>query len=164
MVALASRTSPTAPSRLDSRNRIGPAGDGLPTGEAGFTTAPVHVALLDKGQRSVKGLNSGSEGVVTVDLVLTVRKEGSGDHPAGGRPLSNEDAERLVRDAVAEMPEAKARNPSYVYAHILTKAIRDGLLLDGLHLSDVLVALRQAGYRVDGKTGELLRGGLEKSR
>ena len=32
---------------------------------AGFKAAPVHVAILDKGQRSVKGLNSGSEGVVT---------------------------------------------------------------------------------------------------
>jgi hypothetical protein len=35
--------------------------------DAGFKAAPVHVAILDKGQRSVKGLNSGSEGVVTVD-------------------------------------------------------------------------------------------------
>ena len=131
---------------------------------AGFTSPPVHVAILDKGQRSVKGLNSGSERVVTVDLVLTVRKEGGTDHPGGGRSLSNEDAERLVREAVAEMSEAKARNPSYVYANILTRAIRDGLLLDGLHLGDVLVALRKAGYRVDGNTGELLDGGLETYR
>ncbi|MGH8546068.1 MAG: DNA methyltransferase, partial [Gammaproteobacteria bacterium] len=42
--------------------------------DAGFDSVPVHVAILDKGQRSVKGLNSGSEGVVTVDLILTVRK------------------------------------------------------------------------------------------
>src|SRR5207248_1172971 len=34
--------------------------------DAGFSAAPVHVAILDKGQRSVKGLNSGSESVVTV--------------------------------------------------------------------------------------------------
>jgi adenine-specific DNA methylase len=30
--------------------------------DAGFKAAPVHVAILDKGQRSVKGLNSGTEG------------------------------------------------------------------------------------------------------
>ena len=36
--------------------------------EAGFSAVPAHVAILDKGQRSVKGLNSGSESVVTVDL------------------------------------------------------------------------------------------------
>ena len=41
---------------------------------AGFKSTPVHVAILDKGQRSVKGLNSGSEGVVTVDLIVTVQK------------------------------------------------------------------------------------------
>ena len=29
-------------------------------GAAGFTGVPVHVAILDKGQRSVKGLNSGN--------------------------------------------------------------------------------------------------------
>ena len=129
--------------------------------EARFTGPPVHVAILDKGQRSVKGLNSGSEGVVTVDLVLTFRKEdGGADNRGGGRPLSDEDAERLVRAAVAEMPEEKARNPSYVYAHILSRGIRNGLRLDGLHLADVLVALRQAGYRVDGRTGELIPASL----
>src|SRR5205823_10176769 len=42
--------------------------------DAGFKAAPAHVAILDKGQRSVKGLNSGSEGVVTIDLILTVKK------------------------------------------------------------------------------------------
>ena len=31
-------------------------------------------AILDKGQQSVKGMNSGSEGFVTVDLILTVQK------------------------------------------------------------------------------------------
>ena len=51
--------------------------------DAGFTAPPVHVVILDKGQRSVKGLNSGSEGVVTVDLILTVRKGG----PTGSRPV-----------------------------------------------------------------------------
>jgi adenine-specific DNA methylase len=31
--------------------------------DAGFNAAPAHVAILDKGQRSVKGLNSGSDGI-----------------------------------------------------------------------------------------------------
>jgi hypothetical protein len=39
-----------------------------------FQSVPVHVAILDKGQRSVKGLNSGSEGVVTGDLVVTLQE------------------------------------------------------------------------------------------
>ena len=44
--------------------------------DAGFNASPVHVAILDKGQRSVKGLNSGSEGVVTVDLIVTDAEAG----------------------------------------------------------------------------------------
>ena len=47
--------------------------------DAEFKASPVHVAILDKGQRSVKGLNSGSEGVVTVDLLMTVRKPVNGE-------------------------------------------------------------------------------------
>ena len=42
--------------------------------DAGFQAVPAHVAILDKGQRSVKGLNSGSENVVTVDLIMTLQK------------------------------------------------------------------------------------------
>ena len=34
--------------------------------DVGFQAVPVHVAILDKGHRSVKGLDSGSERVVTV--------------------------------------------------------------------------------------------------
>ncbi len=123
--------------------------------DAGFTAPPVHVAILDKGQRSVKGLNSGSEGVVTVDLILTLRKGGGTGTARPGRSLSKGDAARLVREAVAALPEGKARSPSYVYANILTRAIREELVLDDLHLGDVLVALRQAGYGVDSRSGEL---------
>ncbi len=128
--------------------------------ESGFMAPPVHVAILDKGQRSVKGLNSGSEGVATVDLILTIRKAGSMDDPGGGRPLSSEAAARLVRDAVAEIPATRAKSPSHVYADVLTRAIREELLLDGLHLGDVLVALRQAGFSVDSRSGALLRGSV----
>jgi hypothetical protein len=42
--------------------------------ESGFEPRPVHIGILDKGQRSVKGLTSGFESVSTLDLILTVRK------------------------------------------------------------------------------------------
>jgi len=42
--------------------------------EAGFDSVPDNVTILDKGQRSVKGLAFGSESVVTVDLIMTVHK------------------------------------------------------------------------------------------
>lgn len=125
--------------------------------DAGFKAAPVHVAILDKGQRSVKGLNSGSEGVVTVDLILTVQKPVGSESPDNARPLSNGDTAALIREAVGDLSIEEARNPSYVYARILTKAIQKHLLLDDLHLGDVLIALRNAGYAIDRKTGLLRR-------
>jgi hypothetical protein len=123
--------------------------------EAGFKAAPVHVAVLDKGQRSVKGLNSGSESVVTVDLILTVQKPFDVEVVDDACELSNGDTDRLIQDAIREMAIEKARNPSHVYARVLKKAIEKHLLLDHLHLGDVLIALRNAGYAVDRKTGLL---------
>ena len=125
--------------------------------DAGFWAAPVHVAILDKGQRSVKGLNSGSESVVTVDLVLTVQKPASPESTDNARPLSNGDTAALIRETVADLPVAQTRSPSYVYVHVLTKAIQKNRILDDLHLGDVLVELRRAGYTIDRKTGVLRR-------
>ena len=47
-------------------------------GAAGLEVAPELIAVLDKGQRSVKGLASGFENVATLDLILTLR---SASHP-----------------------------------------------------------------------------------
>ena len=123
--------------------------------EAGFKAAPVHVAILDKGQRSVKGLNSGSEGVVTVDLILTVQKPSDVETAGDAYELSNGATDCLIQEAIKEMTIENARNPSHVYAHVLKKAIEKHLMLDYLHLGDVLIALRNAGYTVDRKTGLL---------
>jgi len=123
--------------------------------EAGFKASPVHVAILDKGQRSVKGLNSGSEGVVTVDLILTVQKPLEMESADDAHALSNGDTSRLIQSAIEELATEDARNPSHVYARVLKKAIQEHLILDDLHLSDVLIALRNSGFAVDQKTGLL---------
>lgn len=125
--------------------------------ESGFEPAPVHVAILDKGQRSVKGLNSGSEGVVTVDLVLTVRKPEAAESLEAPRLVAGADTTALIREAVDGLDPRDARNPSHVYARVLREAIRRHFSLDGLHLGDVLVALREAGFQIDAKTGLLER-------
>ena len=122
--------------------------------DAGFKAAPVHVAILDKGQRSVKGLNSGSESVVTVDLVLTVQKPSKGEHAAGVYELRNGDTRCLIAEAIGELT-GNERNASHVYARTLRKAIQKNYTLDQLHLTDVLLALRNAGYEIDHKTGLL---------
>jgi len=121
--------------------------------DAGFNAAPAHVAILDKGQRSVKGLNSGSESVVTVDLILTMQKPASAERGDNAHTLKNGDTQRLITEAVNELSAEDARNPSHVYARILRKAIKENCTLDELHLTDVLLALRNAGYTTDHKTG-----------
>lgn len=122
--------------------------------DAGFDSVPLHVAILDKGQRSVKGLNSGSEGVVTVDLIMTVQKPGGETRMASTAPAPAEAAD-LLDAALASLDEDRSRNPSYVYAATVREAIRRHQRVDHLHLSDVLVALRKAGHTVDSKTGLL---------
>ena len=117
----------------------------------------MHVASLDKGQRSVKGLNSGSEGVVTVSLIVTVQKPAQGKGLGKAATLSNGDIGPLIRTVIDEMPSNEARSPSHIHARILRRAIHKGRMLDDLHLGDVLIALRNAGYRVDRETG-LLQG------
>jgi hypothetical protein len=79
---------------------------------AGFKAAPAHVAILDKGQRSVKGLNSGSEGVVTVDLVLTVQKPATAERADDAHILENGDTQRLINEVIEELATEDARNPS----------------------------------------------------
>lgn len=121
--------------------------------DAGFKAAPAHVAILDKGQRSVKGLNSGSESVVTVDLILTVQKPAKAESADDAHVLENGDTQRLIDEVIEELSSDEARNPSHVYARILRKAIHEHYTLDKLHLSDVLLALRSAGYTTNEKTG-----------
>ena len=122
--------------------------------DAGFGSVPVHVAILDKGQRSVKGLNSGSEGVVTVDLILTLQKPKRASADAKRMDPAQADPSAMLTRIMDELPEG-ARNPSHVYAAVLRNAIRRYLSVDHLHLSDVLIALRNAGYEIDRKTGLL---------
>jgi hypothetical protein len=124
--------------------------------DAGFRSIPAHVAILDKGQRSVKGLNSGSEGVVTVDLVVTLQKPEKAVAKTGHGDLALADASELIASTISNLPK-DSRNPSHVYAAILRDAIKKHLLVDRLHLSDVLIALRNSGFSVDRKTGLLVQ-------
>jgi 16S rRNA G966 N2-methylase RsmD len=124
--------------------------------EAGFSSVPVHVAILDKGQRSVKGLNSGSEGVVTVDLVVTLRKPTNASEQPSADKLKQADASAHI-EQIVEAISPNLLTPSHVYVAIVRDAIRQNLMVDHLHLSDVLIALRKAGYGINPKSGLLTR-------
>ena len=71
--------------------------------EKGVETGPAHVAILDKGQRSVKGLNFGSEGVVTVDLTVTLQKPTKGESTGMAAALASGDKDALIREAIEEL-------------------------------------------------------------
>jgi len=102
-------------------------------------------------------MNSGSEGFVTVGLILTVQKPEQGDVAEGAASLAHGHAESLIEQAINELSAKDAGDASYLYTRVLAKAIQEHLVLDDLHLSDVLIALRNAGYTIDRKTGMLLR-------
>ena len=89
---------------------------------------------------------------VTIDLVLTVQKPDLGER-AMGAVFANGDTTALVREAIEDLSDSKDLSPSHVYANILRTAIQRGLVLDNLHLGDVLVALRNAGFSVSSRTG-----------
>lgn len=121
---------------------------------AGFEPAPVHIATLDKGQRSVKGLNSGTEEVATLDLIITLRK------PSNGKPAKNSKQDELhpdelIRAALQSVSFKTHNTPSHLYLAVLKGAMGSGRSLANLHLSDVLVNLRKLGYRVNPKTGKI---------
>lgn len=124
--------------------------------DAGFSD-PVHVAILDKGQRSVKGLNSGSEGVVTVDLVITVEKPSDGVARRSGKASKAVGISEILAHATTQLHPEHTRNPSYIYAAAMREAIRRHQRLDDLHYTDVLLGLRQLGFAIDTRTGLLSR-------
>lgn len=120
--------------------------------DAGFKPVPAHVAILDKGQRSIKGLNSGTEGVVTLDLVMTVQKPNVGEKLPAGRFRSVE-TRALVHSVIQDHSVMEDQSPSHLYAEIIRTAIRKQLVLDNFHLGDVLIALRNEGFSVNQSTG-----------
>lgn len=116
---------------------------------AGFVLEDV--AILDKGQRSVKGLASGFENVVTVDLVLSARKaapghEGEvGDAPDGALATAVDDV--LAGDA--------APTPSHVYIGVIRDYLDRGWNVSALDIGGIGVVLGHLGYEVDPHSGRL---------
>lgn len=129
---------------------------------SGFNPIPMHVCVLDKGQRSVKGLASGVEGTATLDLILTVMKAQEEDSPVLPSRLSAKDLLREVLESSMKLGNTTA---SHVYALLLRRAIMCGMALDEVHLRDVISALDSAGLAPDSASGALVpRGRSQASR
>ena len=119
--------------------------------QAGFALG--EATLLSKGQRSVKGLASGFENVVTIDMVLSMRKASD---RAGRDPIEPPEGslERLVEDILCN---EEAATPSHVYLHLIRHYFRRNWDVSTLHIGDVIALLIEADYDVDIASGKVVK-------
>lgn len=119
---------------------------------AELVVVPEALAVLDKGQRSVKGLASGFEHIATLDLVITMRRS-DGDTP-GLHKISEADIIQVTRELAKD---SEATSPSHLYLELLRRGFRDGWRLGELDLRAVTSTLLDDGWQVDPKSGSLSR-------
>lgn len=117
---------------------------------AGF--ALKEVTLLSKGQRSVKGLASGFENVVTMDLVLSMQKcaRRKTTHPRPAPP-------NALRDAMASiLSNDHGETPSHVFLVLIRHYFQEGWDVSELNIGKVVGLLAEWGYDLDHCSGVLL--------
>lgn len=119
---------------------------------AGLRIEPESLVVLNKGQRSVKGLASGFEHVATLDLVLTMVEANPHEE------LPHEVGPSDIAGAVRQLASTESdTTPSHLYLSLLRHAIRAGWRLDQLDLRVVTGTLIGEGWALDSKSGRMLR-------
>ncbi|HMJ02157.1 MAG TPA: hypothetical protein VK506_04395 [Conexibacter sp.] len=113
-----------------------------------------HVTLLDKGQRSVKGLTSGFENVVTADLILTMRKAGLTD----SRVLQEPPRGALERAILNALRQPGPLTPTHVYLWVVTEYLRNEWRVDEVAVKTIRDDVAARGYDLDPATGVLFAG------
>ncbi|MEU0938499.1 DNA methyltransferase [Embleya sp. NPDC005971] len=119
---------------------------------AGLSVVPEELTILNKGQRSVKGLASGFEHVATLDLVITMRAATEGQSELTHIPEG--ETAKTVRRLAEENPDT---TPSHLYLELLRTAMRSGWKLDELDLSIVTHTLVEDDWAIESKSGHLRR-------
>lgn len=121
-------------------------------GRAGLKIEPESLVVLNKGQRSVKGLASGFEHVATLDLVLTMVAVDDNAEP----PVPVE--ARSISDAVRRFANTETETtPSHLYLALLRHAILQHWRLDQLDLKVVTGVLMEDGWSLNAKSGRMVR-------
>ena len=118
---------------------------------AALEPVPELISVLDKGQRSVKGLASGFENVSTLDLMLTLRPASSGPSPLSAPPPGVVD--NFVGDLLTKDPEP---TPSRLYLALLRHGLTQGWDLSHLDLQRVTALLKSADVAVDRRSARVL--------
>ena len=119
-------------------------------GAAGLEVVPELIAVLDKGQRSVKGLASGFENVATLDLMLTLRSASRPSGPVQAPPATV--VENLVNGLMAS---DSAVSPSRLYVALLRHGIANRWDLSQLDLRGVTAQLRAADFTIDRRSAQV---------
>ncbi|MDQ6945282.1 MAG: DNA methylase [Actinomycetota bacterium] len=119
---------------------------------AGLVVEPDALVVLNKGQRSVKGLASGFEHVATLDLILTMR----------AAETTNIDPQERQHPDVATFTRRLAETalgqaPSHLYLELLRHGFRADWNLAKVDLRSVTQSLLDDGWTIDSKTGVLQR-------
>lgn len=112
---------------------------------AGLVVIPEFISILDKGQRSVKGLTSEYANVATLDLVLTMQA-GSPDQFVNSVITPDRyDLEEAIQRIVGSSPLSNyAYSPSQLYLEVLRYGFRHGWDLSTLNLAEITKRLRGA--------------------
>ncbi|TMC07899.1 MAG: DNA methylase [Chloroflexi bacterium] len=120
--------------------------------QAALVIEPESVVILNKGQRSVKGLASGFEHVATMDLILSMREKNADEKGELHRPGDEE-----VKVTTSRLlGSARADNPSHLYLELLRDGIRQGWDLSGIDLRSVTTTVQKSGWTVDPGSGRLV--------
>ena len=118
---------------------------------AGLVIDPGSVVILNKGQRSVKGLASGFENVATMDLIISMRERRADDPQTEHEPTVDE-----VEHAVTVvLDNHRADSPSHLYLELLRQGMAEGWDLSSLDLRLITQALTAKGWDVDPASGKL---------
>ena len=121
---------------------------------ARFVIDADHITVLDKGQRSVKGLASGFENIVTADLVLSMRKAGIDDNVSEFRLAP----EGFLDQAIDEALAGKERDtPTHVYLGVVRQYLRHGYDVGAIDMAHIAHHLADLGYEVNAATGTIAR-------
>jgi DNA modification methylase len=110
-----------------------------------------NVTILNKGQRSVKGLASGIENTVTVDLILSMRKS----NPDHAIELIEPPHEALTVAVNEILADDTSPTPSHVYVGVIREYLRRGWKVSGLDIREIGVTLQEMRYDVDARSGRL---------
>lgn len=120
---------------------------------AGLEVVPDRIVVLNKGQRSVKGLASGFEHTATLDLIITMAAKRAGSLDA---PLTVPTVTQVEQVVARLLTTSIGRTPSHLYLELLRSAFEANWSVEALNLRHVVDYLKQSGVEVDGRTGQVV--------